>query len=137
MTAKKVLNKMEFGSWDAFRNYVISKLEEKFGVRSSINGIVKIDGIENQLNFYAKEQLLSFLIVHKKNLSTLPSPNKSAITAANIMLEGDILQVKEHLSSRNIYADLANMFNKLSDAYNRYALLESLSGLEEDQNNQK
>lgn len=135
MTAKEVLNKMEFGSWDAFRNYVTSKLEEKFGVRSSINGIVKIDGIENQLNFYAKEQLLSFLIVHKKNLSILLSPNKSAITAANIMLEGDILQVKEHLSSRNIYANLANMFAKLSDAYNRYALLESLSRLEEDQNN--
>lgn len=65
MTAKEVLNKMEFGSWDAFRNYVTSKLEEKFGVRSSINGIVKIDG----------------MIVHKKNLSTLPSPNKGAITA--------------------------------------------------------
>lgn len=137
MIAKEVLNKMEFGSWDDFRNYVTSKLEERFGVRSSISSIVKIDGIKNQLNFYAKEQLLLFLMVHKKNLSTLPSPNKSAITAANIMLEGDILQVKEHLSSHNIYANLANMFDKLSDAYNRYALLESLSRLEEDQNNQK
>lgn len=135
MTAKEVLNGLEFGSWSSFKNFIIGKLEEKYGIRSSINNVVSINGIENQLNYYVKEQLLSYLIVYKGNLIILSSPDKSAIRVAKIRLEGDISQVKEYLSSRNIYAGLANIFNVISDAYNKYALLESLLSLEENHDN--
>lgn len=132
MTAKEVLNGMEFKSWDSFKNYIIGELERRYGIRSSINNVVNIEGIENQLNYYVKEQLLTYLIVYKGNLTILSSPDKSAIRAAKIRLEGDILQIKEYLPSHNIYAGLANIFNVISDGYNRYALLESLLRLEEN-----
>lgn len=132
MNAKEVLESVEFKSWEEFKNYIIDELEKKYGKRTSIHGVLKIDGIEKQLNHYAKEEILSYLIVYKSKVITLTSPNKYAVRAASIRLEGDIRQIKEILSSPNIYAGLAGIFNVLEDAYRRYELLESLLESEGD-----
>ena len=75
---------------------------------------------------------MSYLIVYKSKVITLTSPNKYAVRAASIRLEGDIRQIKEVLDSPNIYAGLAGIFNVLEDAYRRYELLESLLESEGD-----
>lgn len=126
MTAREVLNEVEFKSWEELKNFIIDRLEENYGKRTSIHSILTIGGIEAQLNHYAKEELLSYLIVYKSKVITLTSPNKYAVRAAAIRLEGDIRQIKEILSSSNIYPALAGTFNVLEDAYRRYELLESL-----------
>lgn len=132
MTAKEVLNEVEFKSWESFKNYIIDTLEKKYGKRTSIHDVLKLNNIEQQLNHYAKEELLSYLIVYKSKVITLANPNKYAVRAASIRLEGDIRQIKEVLDSPNIYAGLAGIFNVLEDAYRRYELLESLLELEKD-----
>ena len=126
MEAREVLNEMEFKTWEELKNFIINKLEEKYGKRTSIHSILTIDGMEGKLNHYAKEELLSYLIVYKSKVITLTSPNKYAVRAAAIRLEGDIIQIKEVLDSPNIYPALAGTFNVLEDAYRRYELLESL-----------
>ena len=126
MNAKEVLESVEFKSWEEFKNYIIGELEKKYGKRTSIHDVLKLNNIEQQLNHYAKEELLSYLIVYKSKVITLTSPNKYAVRAAAIRLEGDIRQIKEILSSSNIYPALAGTFNVLEDAYKRYEILESL-----------
>ena len=137
MTAREVLNEIEFKNWDKFKNYVIDRLESKYGKRTCIHDVLKLSNIEDQLNHYAKEELLSYLIVYKSKIVTLVSLNKYAVTVAKVKLEGDIRQIKEILSSSNIYAGLAGTFNVLEDAYRRYELLESLLETEEDKNENK
>lgn len=132
MNAKEVLESVEFKNWESFKNYIIDELERKYGKRTSIHSILTIDGMEGKLNHYAKEELLSYLIVYKSKVITLTSPNKYAVRAAAIRLEGDIRQIKEVLDSPNIYPALAGTFNVLEDAYRRYELLESLLELEKD-----
>lgn len=134
MNAREVLEGIEFKSWEEFKNYIIDTLEKKYGKRTSIHDVLKLNNIEQQLNHYAKEELMSYLIVYKSKVITLTSPNKYAVRAAAIRLEGDIRQIKEILSSSNIYPALAGTFNVLEDAYRRYELLESLlesEGVEE------
>lgn len=130
MNAREVLEGIEFKSWEEFKGYIINELERKYGKRTSIHDVLKLNNIEQQLNHYAKEELLSYLIVYKNKIITLTNPNKYAVRAAAIRLEGDIRQIKEILSSSNIYAGLAGIFNVLEDAYRRYELLESLLELE-------
>ena len=130
MNAREVLEGIEFKSWEEFKSYIINELERKYGKRTSIHDVLKLNNIEQQLNHYAKEELLSYLIVYKNKIITLTNPNKYAVRAAAIRLEGDIRQIKEILSSSNIYAGLAGIFNVLEDAYRRYKLLESLLELE-------
>lgn len=132
MEAREVLNEMEFKSWESFKTYIIDELEKKYGKRTSIHDVLKLNTIQDQLNHYAKEELLSYLIVYKSKVITLTSPNKYAIRAAAIRLEGDIRQIKEILSSSNIYPALAGTFNVIEDAYKRYELLESLLKSEGD-----
>ena len=132
MEAREVLNEVEFKNWEEFKNYIIDKLESKYGKRTSIHGVLNLDGIEKQLNHYAKEELLSYLIVYKSKIIPLTNPNKYAVRVASIRLEGDIRQIKEVLDSPNIYAGLAGIFNVLEDAYRRYELLESLLESEGD-----
>lgn len=132
MKAKEVLNEMEFKSWESFKNYIIDELERKYGKRTSIHDVLKLKSIEEQLNHYAKEEILSYLIVYKSKIITLTNPNKYAVRAASIRLEGDIRQIKEILSSSNIYPALAGTFHILEDAYRRYELLESLLESEGD-----
>lgn len=132
MEAKEVLENVEFKSWESFKTYIIDELEKKYGKRTSIHDVLKLNNIEQQLNHYAKEELLSYLIVYKSKVITLTSPNKYAVRAAAIRLEGDIRQIKEILSSSNIYPALAGTFHILEDAYRRYELLESLLELEKD-----
>ena len=122
----EVLNKMEFKSWENLKTYIIDVLEKKYGKRTSIHDVLKLNNIEDKLNHYAKDELLSYLIVYKSKVITLTSPNKYAALTASIRLEGDIRQIKEILSSSNIYPALAGTFNVLEDAYRRYELLESL-----------
>lgn len=129
--ASEILNEMEFKNWEEMKNYIISKLEEKYGKRSSIHDIVKFKGIEDQLNYYAKEEILSYIIVYKSDIVTLSHPNKYATTVAGIRLEGDIMSIKEILNSKNLYAGLAGTFNVISDAYDRYRLLQSVAEIEE------
>lgn len=126
MKAKEVLNEVEFKSWESFKNYIIDELERKYGKRTSIHDVLKLKSIEEQLNHYAKEEILSYLIVYKSKIITLTNPNKYAVRAAEIRLEGDIRQIKEVLDSKNIYPALASTFHILEDAYRRYELLESL-----------
>lgn len=126
MKAKEVLNEVEFKSWESFKNYIIDELERKYGKRTSIHDVLKLKSIEEQLNHYAKEEILSYLIVYKSKIITLTNPNKYAVRAAEIRLEGDIRQIKEVLDSKNIYPALAGTFHILEDAYRRYELLESL-----------
>lgn len=126
MEAREVLNEVEFKSWESFKNYIIDELERKYGKRTSIHDVLKLKSIEEQLNHYAKEEILSYLIVYKSKIITLTNPNKYAVRAASIRLEGDIRQIKEILSSSNIYPALAGTFHILEDAYRRYELLESL-----------
>lgn len=133
MEAREVLNEMEFKSWESFKTYIIDELEKKYGKRTSIHDVLKLNNIEQQLNHYAKEELLSYLIVYKSKVITLTSPNKYAVRAAAIRLEGDIRQIKEVLDSPNIYPALAGTFNVLEDAYRRYELLESLLESEGDE----
>lgn len=132
MEAKEVLNEVEFKSWESFKNYIIDELERKYGKRTSIHDILKLKSIEEQLNHYAKEEILSYLIVYKSKVITLTNPNKYAVRAAEIRLEGDIRQIKEVLDSKNIYPALAGTFHILEDAYRRYELLESLLESEGD-----
>lgn len=132
MEAKEVLESVEFKSWESFKTYIIDELKKKYGKRTSIHDVLKLNNIEQQLNHYAKEELLSYLIVYKSKVITLTSPNKYAVRAASIRLEGDIRQIKEILSSSNIYPALAGTFHILEDAYRRYELLESLLELEKD-----
>ena len=134
MKAKEVLNEVEFKSWESFKNYIIDELERKYGKRTSIHDVLKLKSIEEQLNHYAKEEILSYLIVYKNKIITLTNPNKYAVRAAEIRLEGDIRQIKEVLDSKNIYPALAGTFHILEDAYRRYELLESL--LESEGGNQ-
>ncbi len=134
MKAKEVLNEVEFKSWESFKNYIIDELERKYGKRTSIHDVLKLKSIEEQLNHYAKEEILSYLIVYKSKIITLTNPNKYAVRAAEIRLEGDIRQIKEVLDSKNIYPALAGTFHILEDAYRRYELLESL--LESEGGNQ-
>lgn len=126
MNAREVLEGIEFKSWESFKNYIINRLESKYGKRTFIHDVLNINGIEAQLNHYAKEELLSYLIVYKSKIITLTNPNKYAVRAAEIRLEGDIRQIKEVLDSKNIYPALAGTFHILEDAYRRYELLESL-----------
>jgi len=126
MKAKEVLNEVEFKSWESFKNYIIDELERKYGKRTSIHDVLKLKSIEEQLNHYAKEEILSYLIVYKSKIITLTNPNKYAVRAAEIRLEGDIRQIKEVLDSKNIYPALAGTFHILEDTYRRYELLESL-----------
>lgn len=133
MKAKEVLNEVEFKSWESFKNYIIDELERKYGKRTSINDVLKLKSIEEQLNHYAKEEILSYLIVYKSKIITLTNPNKYAVRAAEIRLEGDIRQIKEVLDSKNIYPALAGTFHILEDAYRRYELLESLLESEGDE----
>lgn len=133
MNAREVLEGIEFKSWESFKNYIIDRLESKYGKRTSIHSILTIDGMEGKLNHYAKEELLSYLIVYKSKVITLTSPNKYAVRAAAIRLEGDIRQIKEVLDSPNIYPALAGTFHILEDAYRRYELLESLLETEGDE----
>ena len=58
-------------------------------------------------------------------------PNKFAVTAAGIRLEGDIRSIKEIINSSKLYAGLAGTFNTIGDAYNRYKLLQSVAEIEE------
>ena len=132
MEAKEVLENVEFKSWESFKTYIIDELEKKYGKRTSIHDVLKLNNIEQQLNHYTKEELLSYLIVYKSKVITLTSPNKYAVRAASIRLEGDIRQIKEILSSSNIYPALAGTFHILEDAYRRYELLESLLESEGD-----
>lgn len=132
MEAREVLNEVEFKSWESFKNYIIDELERKYGKRTSIHDVLKLKSIEEQLNHYAKEEILSYLIVYKSKIITLTNPNKYAVRAASIRLEGDIRQIKEILSSSNIYPALAGTFHILEDAYRRYELLESLLESEGD-----
>lgn len=134
MEAKEVLENVEFKSWESFKTYIIDELEKKYGKRTSIHDVLKLNNIEQQLNHYAKEELLSYLIVYKSKIITLTNPNKYAVRAAEIRLEGDIRQIKEVLDSKNIYPALAGTFHILEDAYRRYELLESL--LESEGGNQ-
>lgn len=134
MTAREVLNEIEFKNWDKFKNYVIDRLESKYGKRTCIHDVLKLSNIEDQLNHYAKEELLSYLIVYKNKIITLANPNRYAVRAASIRLKGDIRQIKEILDSPKIYPALAGTFNVLEDAYRRYELLESLLELEEVKN---
>ena len=129
--AKEILNEMEFKNWEEMKNYIISKLEEKYGKRSSIHSIVKYKNIEDQLNHFSKEEILSYLIVYKSDIVTLSNPNKFAVTVSGIRLEGDIMSIKEILNSKNLYAGLAGTFNVISDAYDRYRLLQSVAEIEE------
>lgn len=134
MEAKEVLESVEFKTWEELKNFIINKLEEKYGKRTSIHDVLKLKGIEEQLNHYAKEEILSYLIVYKSKIITLTNPNKYAVRAAEIRLEGDIRQIKEVLDSKNIYPALAGTFHILEDVYRRYELLESLlesEGVEE------
>lgn len=133
MTAREVLNEVEFKSWEELKNFIIDRLEEKYGKRTSIHGVLKLNNIEQQLNHYAKEELMSYLIVYKSKVITLTSPNKYTVRAAAIRLEGDIRQIKEVLDSQNIYPALAGTFHILEDAYRRYELLESLLTIEEEE----
>lgn len=130
MNAKEVLEGIEFKSWESFKNYIIDELEKKYGKRTSIHGVLNLKNIQEQLNHYAKEELLSYLIVYKSKIVSLTNPNKYAVRVASIRLEGDIRQIKEILSSSNIYTGLAGTFHILEDAYRRYELLESLLELE-------
>lgn len=132
MEAKEVLENVEFKSWESFKTYIIDELEKKYGKRTSIHDVLKLNNIEQQLNHYAKEELLSYLIVYKSKVITLTSPNKYTVRVAAIRLEGDIRQIKEILSSSNIYPALAGTFHILEDAYRRYELLESLLKSEGD-----
>ena len=129
--ASEILNEMEFKNWEDMKNYIITELEKKYGKRSSIHDIVKFKGIEDQLNHYAKEELLSYVIVYKSDIVTLSNPNKFAVTVAGIRLEGDVMSIKEILNSKNLYAGLAGTFNVISDAYDRYRLLQSVAEIEE------
>ena len=129
--ASEILNEMEFKNWEEMKNYIISKLEEKYGKRSSIHSIVKYKNIEDQLNHFSKEEILSYIIVYKSDIVTLSHPNKYATTVAGIRLEGDIMSIKEILNSKNLYAGLAGTFNVISDAYDRYRLLQSIAEIEE------
>lgn len=130
MNAREVLEGIEFKNWESFKNYIIDELERKYGKRTSIHGVLNLKNIQEQLNHYAKEELLSYLIVYKSKIVSLANPNKYAVRVASIRLEGDIRQIKEILSSSNIYAGLAGTFHILEDAYRRYELLESLLELE-------
>lgn len=127
--AKEILNELEFKNWEEIKNYIISKLEERYGKRSSIHDICKFKGIEDKLNHYAKEEILSYIIVYK-SITPLSNPNKFATTVAGIRLEGDIRSIKEILDSPNLYAGLAGTFNIIGDAYDRYRLLQSLAEIE-------
>ena len=132
--ASEILNEMEFKNWNEMKNYIISKLEAKYGKRSSIHDICKFKGIEDKLNHYAKEEILSYIIVYKSDIITLSNPNKFATTIAGIRLEGDIRSIKEILDSPNLYAGLAGTFHVISDAYDRFRLLQSLAEIEEGGN---
>lgn len=129
--AKEILNELEFKSWEELKNFIITKLEEKYGKRSSIHDIVKFKGIEDQLNHFSKEELLSYVIVYKSDIVTSAYPSKFATTVAGIRLEGDIRSIKEILNSSKLYAGLAGTFNTIGDAYNRYKLLQSVAEIEE------
>lgn len=129
--AKEILEGLEFKSWDEMKNYIITELEKKYGKRSSIHDIVKYKNIEDQLNHFSKEEILSYLIVYKSDIVTLSNPNKFAVTVAGIRLEGDIMSIKEILNSKNLYAGLAGTFNVIGDAYDRYRLLQSIAEIEE------
>lgn len=129
--AKEILEGLEFKSWDEMKNYIITELEKKYGKRSSIHSIVKYKNIEDQLNHFSKEEILSYIIVYKSDIVTLSNPNKFAVTVAGIRLEGDIISIKEILNSKNLYAGLAGTFNVIGDAYDRYRLLQSLTEIEE------
>lgn len=128
--ASEILNEMEFKNWEDMKNYIIIELEKKYGKRSSIHDIVKFKGIEDQLNHYAKEEILSYLIVYKSDIVTLSNPNKFATTVSGIRLEGDIRSIKEIINSSNLYAGLAGTFNVIGDAYDRYKLLQSVAEIE-------
>ena len=128
--AKEILNEMEFKNWEDLKTYIISKLEEKYGKRSSIHSIVKYKNIEDQLNHFSKEELLSYILVYKNDIVTLANPNKYATTIAGIRLEGDLRSIKEILDSPNLYAGLAGTFHVISDAYDRFRLLQSLAEIE-------
>lgn len=132
--AKEILEGLEFKSWDEMKNYIISELEKKYGKRSSIRDIVKYKNIEDQLNHFSKEELLSYVIVYKSDIVTSAYPNKFAVTAAGIRLEGDIRSIKEIINSSNLYAGLAGTFNVIGDAYDRYKLLQSIAEIEEGGN---
>lgn len=132
--AKEILSELEFKNWEEMKNYIISKLEEKYGKRSSIHSIVKYKNIEDQLNHFSKEEILSYIIVYKSDIITLSNPNKFATTIAGIRLEGDIRSIKEILDSPNLYAGLAGTFHVISDAYDRFRLLQSLAEIEEGGN---
>jgi hypothetical protein len=129
--ASEILNELEFKNWEEMKNYIITELEKKYGKRSSIHDIVKFKGIEDQLNHFSKEEILSYLIVYKSDIVTLSNPNKFAVTVAGIRLEGYIMSIKEILNSKNLYAGLAGTFNVISDAYDRYRLLQSVAEIEE------
>lgn len=129
--AKEILNELEFKTWDELKVYIINKLEDKYGKRTSIRDIVKFKGIEDQLNHFSKEELLSYIIVYKSDIVTSAYPNKFAVTAAGIRLEGDIRSIKEIINSSKLYAGLAGTFNTIGDAYNRYKLLQSVAEIEE------
>ena len=132
--AKEILEGLEFKSWDEMKNYIISELEKRYGKRSSIRDIIKYKNIEDQLNYFSKEELLSYVIVYKSDIVTSAYPNKFAVTAAGIRLEGDIRSIKEILDSPNLYAGLAGTFHVISDAYDRFRLLQSLAEIEEGGN---
>jgi len=90
-----------------------------------------------------KERVIdSFLFNYKKEdyvviLKLYSDTERKPSEYAKVKLEGDIRQIKEILSSSNIYAGLAGTFNVLEDAYRRYELLESLLETEEDKNENK
>lgn len=129
--AKEILEGLEFKSWDEMKNYIITELEKKYSKRSSIRDIIKYKNIEDQLNHFSKEELLSYVIVYKSDIVTSAYPNKFAVTAAGIRLEGDIRSIKEIINSSKLYAGLAGTFNTIGDAYNRYKLLQSVAEIEE------
>jgi hypothetical protein len=129
--AKEILSELEFKNWEELKNFIITELEKNYGKRTSIRDIVKFKGIEDQLNHFSKEELLSYIIVYKSDIIPLSNPNKFATTVAGIRLEGDIRSIKEILDSPNLYAGLAGTFNIIGDAYDRYRLLQSLAEIEE------
>lgn len=92
------------------------------------------DQVRDQLNHFSKEELLSYILVYKNDIVTLANPNKYATTIAGIRLEGDIRSIKEILDSPNLYAGLAGTFHVISDAYDRFRLLQSLAEIEEGGN---
>ena len=140
MKAKEILKKLEFKTWGDLKEFMINKLEEKYGEGSIYHDIEKFNSINDKLNYYIKSEIIFFLNVFRKNVDInyrYGAPNDYAASLVENTLKHVIRKIKKKLTDIDVYPAIAIFIDDIQEAYECYQFLEYLAEVERGENNEK